>query len=161
MRQQKEWLLHECVTSLKKREWRQNTKPLHFALKRVWKVSREISGFHKVLFFHWLVGPFQLRPRHESLTRSLRHHTKAPFACLRVLKSSLLSMENLHCMRGQLGSGLLRLRRVRKMWSSRAMPIRQYLLRACLHGGGGPQIGEVIWGGSPHLSCKISNYMDV
>ena len=28
------------------------------------------------------------------------------------------------------------------------------LLRACLHGGGGPQVGEVKFGGSPHLSCK-------
>ena len=27
-------------------------------------------------------------------------------------------------------------------------------LRACFHGGGGPQIGEVTCGGSPHLSCK-------
>ena len=27
-------------------------------------------------------------------------------------------------------------------------------LRACLHGGGGLQIGEVTFGGSPHLSCK-------
>ena len=27
-------------------------------------------------------------------------------------------------------------------------------LRACLHGGGGPQIREVTCGGSPHLSCK-------
>ena len=27
-------------------------------------------------------------------------------------------------------------------------------LRACLHGGGGPQVGEVTCGGSPHLSCK-------
>ena len=27
-------------------------------------------------------------------------------------------------------------------------------LRACLHGDGGPQIGVVTWGGSPHLSCK-------
>ena len=26
--------------------------------------------------------------------------------------------------------------------------------RACLHGGGGPQIGEVTCEGSPHLSCK-------
>ena len=26
--------------------------------------------------------------------------------------------------------------------------------RACLHGGGGPQIGEVTCGGSPCLSCK-------
>ena len=37
-------------------------------------------------------------------------------------------------------------------------------LRACLHGGGGPQIGEVTCGGSPHLSCKrdqikIRDYM--
>ena len=28
------------------------------------------------------------------------------------------------------------------------------ILRACLHGGGGPQVGEVKYGGSPHLSCK-------
>ena len=27
-------------------------------------------------------------------------------------------------------------------------------LMACLHGGGGPQIGEVTCSGSPHLSCK-------
>ena len=37
--------------------------------------------------------------------------------------------------------------------------------RACLHAGGGPQIGEVTWGGSPHLSCKrdqikMRDYMD-
>ena len=36
---------------------------------------------------------------------------------------------------------------------------------ACLHGGGGPQIGEVTCGGSPHLSCKrdqfkMRDYMD-
>ena len=31
---------------------------------------------------------------------------------------------------------------------------RGLFLRACLHGGGGPQIGEVTRGGSPHLSCK-------
>ena len=30
----------------------------------------------------------------------------------------------------------------------------RFSLRACLHGGGGPQIGEVTCGGSPHLSCK-------
>ena len=29
-----------------------------------------------------------------------------------------------------------------------------FIIRACLHGGGGPQIGEVICGWSPHLSCK-------
>ena len=38
-------------------------------------------------------------------------------------------------------------------------------LRACLHGGGGPQIGEVTCDGSPHLSCKpdqikMRHYMD-
>ena len=38
-------------------------------------------------------------------------------------------------------------------------------LRACSHGGGGPQIGEVTCGGSPHLSCKrdqikMRDYMD-
>ena len=38
-------------------------------------------------------------------------------------------------------------------------------IRACLHGGGGPQIGEVTFGGSPHLSCKrdhikMRHYMD-
>ena len=27
-------------------------------------------------------------------------------------------------------------------------------LRACLHEGGGPQIGEVTCGKSPHLTCK-------
>ena len=29
-----------------------------------------------------------------------------------------------------------------------------YNLRACLHGRGTPHIGEVTFGGSPHLSCK-------
>ena len=29
-----------------------------------------------------------------------------------------------------------------------------FTIKACLHGGGGPQIGEVICGWSPHLSCK-------
>ena len=38
-------------------------------------------------------------------------------------------------------------------------------LRACLYGGGGPQVGEVTFGGSPHLSCKrdqinMRDYMD-
>ena len=27
-------------------------------------------------------------------------------------------------------------------------------IRACLHGVGGPQIGDVTCGGSPHLTCK-------
>ena len=39
------------------------------------------------------------------------------------------------------------------------------ILRACLHGGVGPQIGEVTFGGSLHLSCKrdqikMRDYMD-
>ena len=38
-------------------------------------------------------------------------------------------------------------------------------IRACLHGGGGPQIGEVRCGESPHLTCKrdeikMKDYMD-
>ena len=38
-------------------------------------------------------------------------------------------------------------------------------LRACLHDGGGPQIGEVTCSGLPHLSCKrdqikMRDYMD-
>ena len=38
-------------------------------------------------------------------------------------------------------------------------------LKACLHGVGGPEIGEVTLGGSPHLSCKrdqvrMIDYMD-
>ena len=38
-------------------------------------------------------------------------------------------------------------------------------LRACLYRGGGPQIGEVTCGRSPHLSCKpdqikMIDYMD-
>ena len=36
---------------------------------------------------------------------------------------------------------------------------------ACLHGGGGLQVGEVTCGGSPHPSCnrdpiKMKDYMD-
>ena len=38
-------------------------------------------------------------------------------------------------------------------------------LRACLHGGGAPQIGEVTCGGSPHPTSKrdqikMRDYMD-
>ena len=38
-------------------------------------------------------------------------------------------------------------------------------VRACLHRGGGPQVGEVKYGRSPHLSCKrdqiqLRDYMD-
>ena len=39
------------------------------------------------------------------------------------------------------------------------------LIRACLHGDWEPQVGEVKYGGSPHLSCKhdqikMRDYMD-
>ena len=39
------------------------------------------------------------------------------------------------------------------------------VLRPCLLGGGGPQVGEVNYGGSPHLLCKrdeikMRDYMD-
>ena len=42
---------------------------------------------------------------------------------------------------------------------------RSTLFRACLHGGGGPQVGVVTCGGSPHPSCKrdrikMKDYMD-
>ena len=38
-------------------------------------------------------------------------------------------------------------------------------LRACLHEGGGPQVGEVTCGKLPHLTCKLDkikmrDYMD-
>ena len=40
-----------------------------------------------------------------------------------------------------------------------------YFIKTCLHGGGGPQAGEVKYGGPPHLSCKrdqikMGDYMD-
>ena len=40
-----------------------------------------------------------------------------------------------------------------------------YFIMGCLNRGGGPQIGEITYGGSPHLSCKRDNikmrdYMD-
>ena len=43
--------------------------------------------------------------------------------------------------------------------------LHQICVRACLHGAGGPQVGEVKYGGSPHLSCKrdqikTRDYMD-
>ena len=43
--------------------------------------------------------------------------------------------------------------------------LRDTYLRTCLHGGGGPQTGEVTCGGSPHLKCKrdqikMRDYMD-
>ena len=51
-----------------------------------------------------------------------------------------------------------------KMKCFEFMPICD-ILWACLHGGGGTQIGEVTWGGSPNLSCKrdqikMGDYMD-
>ena len=51
----------------------------------------------------------------------------------------------------------MRTAKIRRQWKS--------TLRVCLHGGGGPQIGEVTCGGSPHLSCKsdqikMRDYMD-
>ena len=38
-------------------------------------------------------------------------------------------------------------------------------VQACLHGGGGPQVGELTFGGSSHLPCKrdeikMRDYMD-
>ena len=43
--------------------------------------------------------------------------------------------------------------------------INSFFLRACLHEGGGLQVGEVTCGGSRHLSCKrdqikMRDYMD-
>ena len=35
-----------------------------------------------------------------------------------------------------------------------AARIRDEPLRACLHEGGEPQVGEVTCGGLPHLTCK-------
>ena len=32
--------------------------------------------------------------------------------------------------------------------------LQKQSLRACLHEGGGPQVGEVTCGGLPHLTCK-------
>ena len=34
------------------------------------------------------------------------------------------------------------------------MLLRYPPVKASLHGGGGPQVGEVTCGGSPHLICK-------
>ena len=49
------------------------------------------------------------------------------------------------------------------MASSRKQQL--FSLRACLHEGGGPQVGEVTCGGLPHLTCKgdhikMRDYMD-
>ena len=45
------------------------------------------------------------------------------------------------------------------------VPNQSPLPRACLHGGGGPQVAEVTCGGSPRLTCKrdhtkMRDYMD-
>ena len=34
------------------------------------------------------------------------------------------------------------------------MGVKKIHFRACLHEGGGPQVGEVTRGGLPHLTCK-------
>ena len=46
--------------------------------------------------------------------------------------------------------------------NSKHLPVK---IRACLYGGGAPQVGEVTCGRSPHLSCKrdqikIRDYID-
>ena len=48
---------------------------------------------------------------------------------------------------------------------SSCMEYERIRLRSCLHGGGGPQVGDVTCCGSPHLSCKSNQikkrcYMD-
>ena len=50
-------------------------------------------------------------------------------------------------------------------FNSRIDQFSSLLLRTCLHGGGEPQIGEVTYVWSPHLSCKraqinIRDYMN-
>ena len=59
--------------------------------------------------------------------------------------------------------GLKRVTRVRCSWIF-TFAIFGYF-RACLHEGGGPQVGEVTLGKSPHLTCKrdhikMRDYMD-
>ena len=51
---------------------------------------------------------------------------------------------------------------LKRTWS--ALPLI-HIFRACLHEGGGPQVGEVTCGGLPHLTCKrdhikTRHYMD-
>ena len=43
---------------------------------------------------------------------------------------------------------------MRDLKTIKAFKMSCWVLRACLHGGGGPQVGEVIFGESPHKSCK-------
>ena len=50
-------------------------------------------------------------------------------------------------------------------WNTKCETVMISGLRACLHGGGAFQVGEVKYGGSPHLSCKRDqirrrDYMD-
>ena len=60
----------------------------------------------------------------------------------------------------------LRLRRLRFTARTKTIELTlTIILRACLHGGGGPHTGEVTCGRSPHLSCKrdqikMRDYMD-
>ena len=54
---------------------------------------------------------------------------------------------------------------LKAIWCLVWVSVKKVCFRACLHEGGGPQIGEVTCGGSPHLSCKrnqikMRNFMD-
>ena len=55
--------------------------------------------------------------------------------------------------------------RVRKKVFRKNVTLLLCSLRACLHGGGGPRVGEVKYVGSPNLLCKrdqikMRYYMD-
>ena len=43
---------------------------------------------------------------------------------------------------------------MRDLKTIKAFKMSCWVLRACLHAGGGSQVGEVIFGESPHKSCK-------
>ena len=56
-------------------------------------------------------------------------------------------------------------KKLRKHLKQMSKTLSIVAIRACLHEGGGPQVGEVKYGGSPHLSCKrdqikMRDYMD-
>ena len=70
----------------------------------------------------------------------------APSTILRKNKGVLVVMSSVSLFRGTYIAGM----------TSCACVIGLFwaVLRACLHGGGGPQVGEVTCGGSLHLSCK-------
>ena len=53
----------------------------------------------------------------------------------------------------QQGIAELKIKR-KAVWTTHSQLFDQPRLQPCLHGGGGPQIGEVTCGGSPHLSYK-------